>query len=86
MTKQDKLIQRVLSRPKDLTWNELVSFLLIYGYVTENGGKTSGSARRFINNKTTHSFCLHKPHKPDIVKSYAINIVLDNLKQKGLIK
>ncbi|OGH97276.1 MAG: hypothetical protein A2039_03020 [Candidatus Melainabacteria bacterium GWA2_34_9] len=86
MTKKDKLLNKVFKKPKDLTWNELVAFLSLYGYEAENSGKTSGSARRFINNKTKHSFCLHKPHNPDIVKSYAIDIVLGNLKQKGLLK
>ena len=85
MSKKDKLVLRVLSKPKDLTWDELVKFLAIYKYEEENAGKTSGSARRFINMETKHSFNLHKPHNPEIVKSYAISIVLDNLKEKGLL-
>ena len=85
MTKKEKLIKRLLSKPKDLSWDELVKFLVLYGYEEENGGSTSGSARRFLNNKTNHSFSLHKPHKPNIVKGYAIDIVMDNLKMKGLL-
>jgi hypothetical protein len=49
MTRKDKLIKRLLSKPKDFTWNELTSLLARLGFEEIKTGKTSGSRRRFIN-------------------------------------
>jgi len=81
MTKKDKLVKRVLNKPKDLTWDELVIFLAIYGYKEENIGKTSGSARRFIN-ESSDMISLHKPHPENIVLPYVINKILNKLNLK----
>ncbi len=81
MTKKDKLIKKFLSSPKDLTWDELVKFLKVYGYEEENTGKTVGSARRFINSKK-HLISIHKPHPENIVKSYVIKKVINALNIK----
>lgn len=84
MTKKDKLVKRVLSIPKDLTWNELVIFLSKYGYEEDNKGKTSGSARKFIN-KDFIPINIHKPYPGNIVKIYAIKSAIDVLKKENLI-
>jgi len=77
MTKKDKLIKRVLSRPTDLTWEELTQFLSLYGFQVLNAGKTSGSARKFIQDKTKKIICIHKPHPKNIIKDYVFDIVFD---------
>ncbi len=74
MTKKDKLIKKFLNNPKDLTWEELIKVLKIYGYEEENSGKTSGSVCRF-NNSKNHLICIHKPHPGNIVKEHVIKKV-----------
>jgi hypothetical protein len=85
LSKPDKLIARFLTKPKDLTWDELVSILGYYGYIEIPAGKTGGSRRKFSDaNKTIIS--LHKPHPRPIVKSYVIDQILNHLKEKGQLK
>ena len=78
MSKIEKLLARVKSKPKDFTWDELVKILSHYGYEEITTGKTSGSRRAFVN-KSKHIIRLHKPHPGDILKSYQINEILDAL-------
>jgi len=77
MTKKDKLIKRVLSRPKDLTWEELTQFLSLHGFQVLNTGKTTGSGRKFVQDKTKKIIMLHKPHPKNIIKDYVFDIVFD---------
>lgn len=41
MSKQEKLIERFKTRPKDFTFEELITLLGYYGYYLDNKGKTS---------------------------------------------
>ena len=85
MSRQEKLAIRLLSVPKDFTWDELCKTLAFFGYEELTGGKTGGSRRRFVD--TQHGIItLHKPHPSNIVKSYAIREVITHLKEKGHIK
>ena len=84
MSKLEKLIVRFLSKPKDLTWDELVLILAYYGYNEIPAGKTGGSRRKFSNDKDI--IALHKPHLHPIVKSYVVKQLLFELRQKGKIK
>ena len=85
MGKHDKLLKRLLSNPKDFTWEELVSLLRHYGYKEKTGGKTGGSRRKFID-EDKNIISLHKPHPSNIVKTYAINDVIGHLIINGKIK
>ncbi|MBD1383838.1 type II toxin-antitoxin system HicA family toxin [Mucilaginibacter rigui] len=85
MTKQDKLISRLLAVPKDFTWDELCKVVAFYGYEELMGGKTGGSRRRFIDGNK-NIITLHKPHPANVVKSYAIKEVIAHLKEKGHIQ
>jgi hypothetical protein len=85
MTKHDKLIKRFKSQPKDFTYDEMRSFLSRLGYVEETKGKTSGSRVIFYNEELQHSIFLHKPHPSNIIKSYLMKYVEDELTAKGLI-
>lgn len=82
MSKIEKLIERVKTKPKDLTWNELVKVLSYYGYDEISTGKTAGSRRAFAN-KTKHIIRLHKLHPGEILKLYQISDVLDALGLSG---
>jgi len=85
MSRQEKLISRLLSVPKDFTWDELCRVVAFFGYQELKGGKTGGSRRRFVDS-LKNIITLHKPHPSNIVKSYAIREVIAHLKEKGHIK
>ncbi|MGZ3755615.1 MAG: type II toxin-antitoxin system HicA family toxin [Mucilaginibacter sp.] len=85
MSRQEKLISRLLSVPKDFTWDELIKVLAYYEYNEFTGGKTGGSRRRFIDSKK-NIITLHKPHPANVVKSYALREVVSHLKEKGHIQ
>jgi hypothetical protein len=85
LSKLDKLVARFLTKPKDLTWDELVSVLGYHGYTEMPTGKTGGSRRKFVDTEKV-IISLHKPHPKPIVKSYVIEQVLDHLKEKGKLK
>lgn len=82
MSKAEKLLQRLLSFPKDFTWEELVTLLRHFGYKEYNN---TGSRRKFINDKQ-NMINLHKPHPSNILKHYALKQVIDQLKEKQLIQ
>lgn len=85
MSKTEKLLQRLLSVPKDFTWEELIKLLGLFGYVELKKGKTGGSRRKFAN-ENKNVIILHKPHPGNIVKGYALKQVITQLKDKGYIK
>lgn len=85
MSRQEKLINRLLSVPKDFTWEELSKVLAVFGYEEFTGGKTGGSRRRFVD-QTKNVITLHKPHPGNIVKQYALREVILHLKEKGHIQ
>jgi len=85
MTKKEKLADRLLSVPKDFTWDELIKVLASFGYEELTGGKTGGSRRRFVD-KQKNIITLHKPHPANIVKTYALREVIAHLKTKGYLQ
>ncbi len=84
MTKKDKLLERFLSAPKDFTYNELKTLLSGLGYEESNLGKTSGSRVLFFNKIIKHEIKIHKPHPSNIIKSYLIKFLIDQIKEKAL--
>ena len=78
MSRKEKLFERFKSKPKDFTWDELNRLMGYLGYWEISG---SGSRVKFVNNEK-HIFSLHKPHPGNIVKSYVIDLVLENIKDK----
>ena len=85
MSKIEKLIQRLLSVPHDLTWEELVKLLTHFGFEELKKGKTGGSRRKFADVQK-RVIILHKPHPGNIIKEYAIRQVIEYLIEKGYIK
>lgn len=59
--------------------------LLIFGYKKSNKGKTSGS-RVIFKNEDKRPIMIHKPHPGNIIKSYAMKQVLNDLTDAGFIK
>ena len=83
MSKKDKLIERLKSKPKDFEFEEAKSLLELCGYSLSNTGKTSGSRINFIKNKKI--FRMHKPHPRKELLVYQVKELIDELKQEGLI-
>ena len=84
MGQKEKLIQKLKSLPKDMTFDELSALLSYLGYHPENKGKTSGS--RVIFKRTGYaSISFHKPHPQNELPVYVVKNVLVTLKKDGLI-
>ncbi|HFK5878506.1 TPA: type II toxin-antitoxin system HicA family toxin [Legionella pneumophila] len=84
MTQIDKIKIRLLSFPKDFTWNELTKLLGNLGFKEFNKGKTSGSRVSFIHARY-RTIILHKPHNPPILRSYQIKQIIEQLQDEGLL-
>lgn len=84
MTRKEKLIQRLKSKPKDFTWNETTSLLTGLGFSEVKKGKTGGSRRRFIDSNSV-VITLYKPHPGNILKRYQIEQIIETLSGCDLI-
>jgi hypothetical protein len=82
MSKQEKLIAKLLNKQAGLIWPELVSLLIGLGYRQIEG---SGSRVKFDNGNPYAMINLHKPHPGNEVKAYVKRQVIDHLKAGGLI-
>lgn len=67
MSKLDKAKKRLISIPKDYTYNEAKALLLQLGFEENNKGKTSGSRVKFIRESDGEVFLLHKPHPSNVL-------------------
>jgi hypothetical protein len=85
MTKQEKLLKRLLNKPKDFSYNELSKLLASLGYEEIRTGKTSGSRVAYISG-SGHIVRLHKPHPNNELKEYQLSYVIEELKKKGVIE
>jgi hypothetical protein len=85
MSKFEKLLERFLSRPKNFTYQELLNLLNGFNYSESQKGKTSGSRVSFIHHETRHIIMLHKPHPGNELKRYQIDLIIEELKNQGLI-
>lgn len=81
--KKEKLLQRLLSRPKDFMFDEVVTLLSSYGFTQQNKGKTSGSRVEFVNGE--YSIQLHKPHPTGEMKNYQLKQIIELLKELNYI-
>ena len=84
MTRKEKLIKRLKSKPKDFTWDETKSLLIGLGFTEVKTGKTGGSRKRFINSSNV-VVTLHRPHPRNILKRYQIEQLIELLSAEGLI-
>ena len=84
MSKKEKLIKRLLARPKDFTFDELVTLWGFFGYEKDNSGKTSGSAVKF-RNASGDTIWLHKPHPSNQLKTYQVKDTINDLTERNLL-
>lgn len=83
MSKKDKLIKRLLSKPKDFTFDEMVSLLRYFGYELAQGG--TGSGVKFSKEGSNEIINFHKPHPDGTLKLYILKQVIEKLRKDGLI-
>lgn len=84
MSKLEKDIERLKSKPKDFTYDEAKRILNNLGFFEYNKGRTSGSRVEFKNN-LNKKVILHKPHTSNILKPYQMNDIVKKLKEWGNI-
>ena len=82
MGKHEKLLARLKNRPKDFTFQEVVSLLAGFGYVLNQSGSSS---RVRFEHEHCASVLMLKPHPSPVLKPYQLDVVLDILNQEGLI-
>ncbi len=87
MTQKEKLIERLLSRPKDFTFDEARRLFAIFDYTEDNKGATSGSRVAFYPPKEIKSdpFLLHRPHPGNILKPGVVRGIIKHLSKNNLI-
>jgi predicted RNA binding protein YcfA (HicA-like mRNA interferase family) len=79
VSKREKALARLKSKPKDFTWDELVAVMIACGYEVKT---TGGSGRKFIHHDTGATAFLHAPHPGNILKAYQIRDILRHLEQE----
>jgi len=84
LSKKDKLLDRFLSRPKDITFDEVTTLMGHHGYSITGGGKTGGSRVSFTDGKGDY-IRIHKPHPRNILKLYQIDDIITALMERGLL-
>lgn len=83
MSKKEKLIERLKSKPRDFTFDEMEALLLSLGFVKLKAGKTGGSRVKYVRN--TIVIRSHKPHPGNKLKPYQILNIFNDLSKAGLI-
>ena len=83
MSKKDNLIDRLLEKPKDFTFNEMVSLLSYFGYELKQGG--AGSGVKFIKDGGNEVINFHKPHPSGILKRYVLDQVIEKLRKDNFL-
>lgn len=81
--KIEKLLARLLTVPRDFTFDEARTLLEAYGYVLSNSGRTSGSRMKFY--RGTKILSLHKPHPRKELLEYQVKALIEELKEEGII-
>ena len=87
MSKKEKLIARLNSKPKDFTYQEAKKLLELLGFYEFNKGKTSGSRVVFIHKQEDKlKIKLHRPHPNNILKTYQLENILEGIKRLEELK
>ena len=82
MSKLQKAVARLLAKPVDYTWEELLSLMIALGFELRTSG---GLGRKFFDPATKALFFMHEPHPARILKAYQIRAVIQFLKTQRRI-
>ena len=83
MSKKEKLIARLKSKPRDFKFSEAKTLMSLCGYSISNAGRTSGSQVYFTRDNKV--FYMHKPHPQKELHVYQVSAIVTELEQEGLI-
>lgn len=83
MSTIEKLKIRVEKIPNDFQFSEAKRLLGALGFKEFNKGKTSGSRVRFYREYDNAIIDLHKPHPNHEMKKYAVEQLVQKLKEYG---
>ena len=81
MSNKEKLIDRLIKKPKDFTFDEMVLLLSYFGYELKQGG--TGSGVKFIKEGSNEVINFHKPHPNGVLKKYVLDQVVEKLRKDG---
>ncbi len=84
MSQKDKLIKKLKSRPKNMTFDEVESLLNSLDYKRSDKGRTSISRVIFESDKHP-AILLHKPHPRKEMLEYQIKQIIEILETEELI-
>lgn len=84
MGQKEKLIRKLKSVPRDMTFDEAETLLRYLTYLRSNKGKTSGSRVMFTSDSHP-PILLHKPHPRKELLEYLVKQLIEILEQEGLI-
>lgn len=84
MSRKEKILEKLKSKPKDFTYDEAKNILKNIGFYESNKGKTSGS-KVIFRNEYNQKIGLHKPHPNKILKTYQINEIVKLLEEWRII-
>lgn len=82
MSKKEKLLEKIFSRPANFTWDEAVKLMKQYNFEL---AKHSG-ARRVFKHTSGLKIFLHEPHPQNTLLNYAMEKLIEGLKAAGEIK
>ena len=82
MSKKDKLVKRLVEKPKDFSFDEMVALLSYYGYELKQG---SGLGVKFIKEGSNEVINFHRPHPNGILKRYMLDQVIEKLRKDELL-
>ena len=83
MSKKEKLISKLQSRPRDFNYSQTKALLEMCGYTMLSSGKTGGSRVAFVRGQKV--FRMHKPHPNKELHAYQVKELIDELSQEGLL-
>lgn len=84
MGQKEKLIKKLRSKPKDMTFEEVETLLKYLAYTRSDKGRTSGSRVMFTSSEHA-PILLHKPHPRKELLAYQVKQLVEILEQEGLI-
>lgn len=83
MSKHEKRLERLKTKPRDFTWDEATAVLAACGFdlVRQNG-----SHRTYLNRHADLMFNIAEPHPGNELKTYQVNALLKILEEAGCIR
>lgn len=85
MSRKDKLIAKLKSRPKNFTWDETTTLMSACNFKLMNA-RGGGSGRMFVHQATRQKVRLHEPHPQNTLLPYMLSELIEALICAGEIE